>query len=117
MNISSSLFRLKVSDVVIIIVCLFCFFNVLRVFLLDSMILLVICTIIIFVAAAITIVKQNSMRLSNIDVLIVSSMIVVMFGYISNYKSDRLLVDVFIFHITALLFLPLFILLINTNIK
>jgi len=67
------------------------------------------------VAAAIKFVCLDSMKLSAGNFFIALSLIIVLCGFIFNYKSDRLLVDIFLSHTSLLLFLPLIILMTSTN--
>lgn len=108
---------IRVSNIAPMAVLFLCFMNVWRAYFLDSLNILVFITLVIFGAAAIRIALLKEVRIPNFDVVIAFTLILLMIGFIANYKGGDVLKDIFLYHLTALLFLPFLILLAGTDPK
>ena len=108
---------IRLSSIVPWAVLFLCFMNVWRAYFLDSLNILVFITLAICGAAAIRVALQKSLRIPNFDMVISFILILLMIGFIANYKGDDVLKDIFLYHLTVLLFLPFLILLAGTDPK
>ena len=108
---------LRLSNTLPTIVLAFCFLNVWRAYFLDTLNILVAITLLVFVLAIVRIAKRNKLAVQRTDILIFIVLVILMFGYALNYQGEELLKDIFLYHVTAMLFLPFLILMKGTDIS
>jgi len=99
------------------VIFMFCYLNIVRAYLFDSNFYTVILTLIIFVMASVKFFKRQTVIIPAGELLIFMFLLILALGFSINYQGEALFKDLFLYHLTLMLFLPIFVLLDGANIN
>lgn len=108
---------MSLSKVAPVVIFLFCYLNVVRAYLFDLNFATIILTLVIFVMASVKFFKRRELTIPSGDLLIFMFLLILALGFSFNYQGEGLFKDLFLYHLTLMLFLPLFVLLDGADIS
>ena len=108
---------MSLSKVAFIVIFSFCYLNIVRAYLFDSNIFAIILTSIIIVTASVKFYKRRKVIVSSGELLIFIFLSILALGFSINYQGEDLIKDLFLYHLTLMLFLPFFVLMDGANVN
>jgi hypothetical protein len=99
------------------VIFMFCYLNIAKAYLFDSNLYTVILTLIIIVMASVKFFKRQTVIIPAGELLIFMFLLILALGFSINYQGEALFRDLFLYHLTLMLFLPIFVLLDGANIN